>query len=233
MKRHLIPTLAILLLVGTVPLLSQSPQPPGHLDVSGATATTGEVVSIDRSALVIRTDDGKTQTFMINAETVGFKTYPAGTRVKVDYVLDDQSRGIAKVIFGVGGDKAPAEPNVTVTETPMATEPAPAPEPEPLAAEPVPAPEPAPLVTEPAPAPEPAPLMTEPAPVPEPAPMVTEPAPVTEPEPLPESAPVTETAAVTEQETLPATASKQPLVGLLGLLALAVGLALHIAPRRS
>ena len=177
MKRHLIPMLAILLLVGTVPLLAQSAQPPGHMDTPGATAATGEVVSINSTALVIKTDNGETRTFLLDNATVGIKEYTAGTRVKVDFVLDDQSRSLAKVIMGPGNEVA----------APSAS------------------------VTEPAPAPAPSTTVTEPAPAPEPA---------------------TETEPLTDQEALPDTASNQPLVALLGLLALAAALGLY-AFRRS
>jgi hypothetical protein len=166
--------LSILLLVGVASLAAQSSQPPGHLETPGATAISGTVVSINSNALIIRTDSGQTRTFLIDNATVGVKEYPVDTRVKVDFILDDQNRGVAKVIMGgAAGSTAPVE---------ASTASSPAAEVE---------------------------TRTESALTPT------------------ESEPAANLAPVTDQESgniLPETASNLPLVGLLGLLALAASL---------
>lgn len=184
MNRCLLLMLAILLLAGVAPLAAQSSQPPGHLTTPGATAVTGKVVSINSGALTILTDSGETRTFLIDNGTVGVKEYPVNSRVSVDFTLDDQARGIAKVIMGVAGSRM--EPVQTSTSTP---------------------------VTE-------VERETE----------TTRPTESTQPS-FPYTAPeqADETDLVPEQQSsdvLPETASKLPLIGLLGLLALSASLVL-------
>lgn len=126
MKRTLVPLFAILALVLAAPLVAQSAAPPGHMDSPGATYISGTLVSLGADSIVIRTDTGETRTFLINAATVGVQSYPVGNRVKIDFVLDDQSRGIAKQILG---DTSSASTSLTETTTPVLEPAAPAPAP--------------------------------------------------------------------------------------------------------
>jgi hypothetical protein len=123
MKRHFAPFALVLAVLLAAPLAAQD---MGNLPVPGATYATGTVVSQSADSLIIRTDSGETRTFLIDAATVGVKPYAAGSRVRIDFVLDDQSRSIAKEIQGVSGDTAAA------SETETATAPAPAPLAEPM-----------------------------------------------------------------------------------------------------
>ncbi len=186
--------LAILTLLGSGLALAQSPQDMGNASTPGVTFVTGEVVSSNNDHLILRNDVGELVTVFLDDSTVGAQHRAAGTRVKVNYHLED-ARAIADEIIGFQGNEAePAPvattPPVTVTTTPIAEPPPPV------------------VETPPAVAPEP---------LPPPAPEVAE---VPEPEPAP--APAYD--ADDSPEPLPATASNEGLIALAGLLALAAAI---------
>lgn len=154
--------LAVLILFSSGLALAQSPQDMGNAPTPGATFVTGVVVSSNADNLIIRNDVGELVTVFLVDSTVGARDRTAGTRVKVNYHLED-ARAIADEILGYDGGVPPEPkaqaPAVVVTEsTPVVVPPPPAP-----VVEPEPVPEPAPVVDttpEPAPAYEPAPAAT-------------------------------------------------------------------------
>ena len=120
MRKQIVPILAMLALVLGATLAAQSPQPPGHMDTPGATYSTGTVISQSDNAITIQTDAGETRIFLIDQATVGVQDYAVGTRVKVDFIVDDQSRAIAQRIMGhvageAASETAAAETEVTAT----------------------------------------------------------------------------------------------------------------------
>jgi hypothetical protein len=121
MKRHFVPIAAVFALLLAAPLGAQSAQPPGHLDTPGSTYTNGTVVSQSADSIIIRADTGETRTYLIDGATVGVKSFEVGTRVKIDFLLDDQGRAVAKEIMGfVASADAAASDLAPQAEEPVA-----------------------------------------------------------------------------------------------------------------
>jgi hypothetical protein len=108
MRKQLMPWVVGLTLALAATLAAQSPQPPGHLDTPGSTYSTGTVISQSANAITLRNDAGETRIFLLDEGTVGVRDFAAGTRVKVDFVLDDQGRAIAQHILASGAGEQPS-----------------------------------------------------------------------------------------------------------------------------
>jgi LPXTG-motif cell wall-anchored protein len=170
-------------------------QDMGNSPTAGATFVTGTIDSSTSDSLVLRLDSGDRFTLLLNDQTVGVMARPTGTRLKVNYHVNDRGQAIADEIQGLAAKEAsapiaPAPSSVKVHSEPVASVP--------------PAP-PAPAIEE------------RPAPTPPPIAATAPPAPASETD-LSASSP-------RASENLPKTASSEPLLLLLGLMAVASGVA--------
>jgi LPXTG-motif cell wall-anchored protein len=153
--------LAILALLGSGIAVAQSPQDLGNTSAPGVTFVTGVVVSSNNDHIILRNDMGELVTVFLDSSTVGAKDRSAGTRIKVNYHLEE-ARAIADEIIGFQGDgPAPAPlattPPVKVSQSPIVEPPPPVVEAPPaVAPEPLPPPAPVAEVPEPEPVESPA-----------------------------------------------------------------------------
>lgn len=133
--------LAVVTLLTAGVAAAQTTGDMGNMSTPGATFATGVVVSSSPDALVLRRDDGSAFTVLINSATVGAKDFAAGTRVRIDFHINEQSQAVADVIQGLGSDVAEPEPQGSVVITESAAPPAaltPPPAPAPITAYPPP-----------------------------------------------------------------------------------------------
>ena len=123
MKKLLAITALTLLSVGLA--AAQSPQEMGNTATPGATFVTGVVVSTTADTIVLRKDSGETLTVFHNAATVGNHNPAVGSRIQVNYKLD-QGRSLATEIRGPAeGATATATATVTPPAAPLVPAPAP------------------------------------------------------------------------------------------------------------
>jgi hypothetical protein len=191
--------ITVLTLLGAGFAAAQTPQDMGNTATPGATFVTGVVIAVTSDAISLRKDSGETVTVFHDAATVGNHSPAMGSRVQVNYKLEE-GRAIATEIRGPGETMASTRPVSTSA----------------------PAPALAPVTTAPAATPDPARRTsaygTTAAPAPSPNVM---------PAALP--AEDLDDDDTTEPAYLPATASKGPAFALLGLLALVAAAALRVS----
>lgn len=169
----------------------------GNAPTTGATFSTGIVESFGTNSVTIKRDSGESVTYVLDNATIGKANLANGSRVRIDYVTNDQGQTVAKEIQ-INADAAniaatPATEVDVDTTADVKVE-----------------------TTTPA-APAPSATYTAPAPA---APMPDTTADV-------DVDTTMDTTIDTDRDTLPATASRLPAFALLGLVALAAGLAVR------
>lgn len=180
---------------------AQTTQDLGNTRTAGATYASGIVDASSSTSLSIKNEAGGRLTFLLDEHTVNPAKPAVGSRVRINYHTNENGVAIADEIQGVGGaDTKVAASSMATSESSASTyAPAAAPAAPPVSTE-----------TEPAP-----PAASEPAPMSS----TTSTSATTEPAP----------SATTEPSALPKTASELPLLGAIGLAALAGAAALRSA----
>jgi hypothetical protein len=110
--------LGILLLFGGVAVAQQD---MGNLSVTGATYATGVVEMTTSDSITIRKDSGEVVTVLLDAKTVGAQERAVGSRVRIDFHLDNQSRAVADEIQGVSPEAAATKPASETKVAPAVT----------------------------------------------------------------------------------------------------------------
>jgi len=197
--RNLAVFVALALLVCGV---AAAQQDMGNSATPGATFVTGTMDSSTSDSLVLRLDGGDRFTLLLTAQTVGVMARATGTRLKVNYHVNDRGQAIADEIQGFGSKEAAAAP---IASSPSSVK---------VQSEPVAAVPPAPVApsVEVRSAPTPAPIATATAP----APTIQE-----------ENQADLSASSPKAPENLPKTASHEPMLLLLGLLACASAVTLR------
>ena len=111
--------LGILLLFGGVAVAQQD---MGHLSVPGANYATGVIEMTTNDSITIRKDSGEVVTLLLDSATVGAQDRAVGSRVRIDFHVNNEDRAVADEIQGAAPATAPVVAESTVT-TPIESAP--------------------------------------------------------------------------------------------------------------